>query len=173
MSELIELVGEHVRLRSTVADDWPALIAIRRTDEVQSRWRGDDLEQEFADDLEDDEVFQLTIEVEGRIVGLIQFAEVEDTDYRHATIDIYIDPAVHRRGHAADSIRTLIDFLFDHRGHHRLTIDPAADNHPAISCYSSVGFEPIGVLRAYERQADGTWGDGLLMDMLAADRPRR
>jgi aminoglycoside 6'-N-acetyltransferase len=49
-------------------------------------------------------------------------------------------------------------------------IDPAADNEAAISCYTKVGFEPVGVMRAYERQADGRWADGLLMDMLRTDR---
>ncbi|HEX8759326.1 MAG TPA: hypothetical protein VF734_04960 [Pseudonocardiaceae bacterium] len=33
------------------------------------------------------------------------------------------------------------------RSHHRLVIDPAADNEPAIRCYSAVGFRSVGVLR--------------------------
>lgn len=140
------------------------------TEEVRRRWRGDDIESEIAEDLEDDTVVRLTIEADDRIVGLIQFSEELDPDYRHASLDIYIDPAVHRRGHATDAIRTLADHLFDERGHHRLTIDPAVDNHPAIRCYAAVGFRPVGVMRAYERRADGVWSDGLLMDMLADDR---
>lgn len=168
--ESIDLAGERVRLRTTVPADGPALVAIRRTEEVRRRWGGDDLEAEFAEGLADDGVVQLTIEVDGTVVGLIQFSEEEDPQYRHASLDIYLDPAVHRRGHATDAIRTLTDFLFDERGHHRLTIDPAVDNEPAIACYAKVGFRPIGVMRAYERQLDGSWSDGLLMDMLADDR---
>jgi len=56
-------------------------------------------------------------------------------------------------------------------GHHRLTIDPAADNEAAIACYSRIGFKPVGVMRSYELRDDGDWADGLLMDMLASDRP--
>ena len=53
------------------------------------------------------------------------------------------------------------------RGHHRLVIDPAADNEPAIRCYTAVGFRPVGVLRRY---VDGAgWHDGLLMDLLAEE----
>jgi aminoglycoside 6'-N-acetyltransferase len=52
-------------------------------------------------------------------------------------------------------------------GHHRITIDPAADNEAAIRCYAKVGFRPVGVMRRYERGPDGTWHDGLLMDLLA------
>jgi aminoglycoside 6'-N-acetyltransferase len=47
-------------------------------------------------------------------------------------------------------------------------IDPAADNHAAIRCYAAVGFRPVGIMRCYERNADGAgWHDGLLMDLLA------
>ncbi|MEZ5377283.1 MAG: GNAT family protein [Acidimicrobiales bacterium] len=168
----IDLAGAVVRLRTTAPSDIPALIAIRQTDEVRSRWGGGDLEAEFADDLADDALFQLTIEVDGRIVGLIQFAEEEDPQYRHASIDIYIDPAVHRQGYASDAIATLTDHLFAERGHHRLTIDPAADNLAAIACYSAVGFRPVGVMRSYERRSDGSWSDGLLIELLATDDPR-
>ena len=55
------------------------------------------------------------------------------------------------------------------RGHHRLTIDPAAHNARAIKAYSRVGFKPVGVMRQYERGLDGAWHDGLLMDLLAED----
>jgi aminoglycoside 6'-N-acetyltransferase len=57
-------------------------------------------------------------------------------------------------------------FLFDERGHHRITIDPAAANSRAIATYEKVGFRPVGVMRGYERGEDGTYHDGLLMDLL-------
>ena len=101
----------------------------------------------------------------------IQFAEETDPEYRSASIDVYVDPAHHRRGYASDAIRTLVDHLFHQLGHHRLTIDPAADNAAAIACYTKVGFRPVGIMRQHERQADGTWADALLMDMLPSDRP--
>jgi len=55
------------------------------------------------------------------------------------------------------------------RGHHRLTIDPAADNLAAIRAYEKVGFRTVGVMREYWRAPDGTWHDGLLMDLPAAE----
>ncbi len=63
--------------------------------------------------------------------------------------------------------------LFGQRGHHRLTIDPAAHNQRAIRSYQRVGFRPVGVMRRYERGADGSWHDGLLMDLLPEDLIRR
>jgi aminoglycoside 6'-N-acetyltransferase len=55
------------------------------------------------------------------------------------------------------------------KGHHRFTIDPATDNERAIRSYAAVGFKPVGVLRAYGRNPDGGWHDGLLMDLIVLD----
>jgi aminoglycoside 6'-N-acetyltransferase len=63
----------------------------------------------------------------------------------------------------------LARYLFDERGHHRLTIDPAVSNEAAIRAYERVGCRPVGVMRQYERGPDGAWRDGLLMDMLRDD----
>jgi GNAT superfamily N-acetyltransferase len=40
-------------------------------------------------------------------------------DYRHASVDIFVDPASHRRGYGSDAIRTLVRHLFRDQGHHR------------------------------------------------------
>ena len=68
-----------------------------------------------------------------------------------------------------DAVRTVVRHLVEDRGHHRIVIDPAADNVVAIRCYEKAGFRPVGVLRRYERGPDGTFHDGLLMDLLAED----
>lgn len=164
-----ELVAGDVVLRRTVVADREALVAIRSTPEVRRRWHGDDLGAEFDADVLDHETVRYTIRSGGDIVGLIQFSETDDPQYRHASIDVYVDPARHRRGIARAAIVAVARHLFDDRGHHRLTIDPAADNVAAISCYVSVGFRRVGVMREYELQPDGTWADGLLMELLATD----
>ncbi|MBP8182393.1 MAG: GNAT family N-acetyltransferase, partial [Acidimicrobiia bacterium] len=73
--------------------------------------------------------------------------------------------AHHRQGYATDALRTVIEYLRT-QGHHRVTIDPSVDNSAAIACSRNVGFEPVGVMRAYERQSDRSWTDGLLMDLI-------
>jgi aminoglycoside 6'-N-acetyltransferase len=109
------------------------------------------------------------IEHDGRLVGSIQCWEEDDPDYRSAGIDIFLAEEAQDRGLGPDAIRTLARHLFDARGHHRLTIDPAAANERAIRAYRKVGFQPIGIARQYERGADGRWHDGLLMDLLRGD----
>ena len=167
---MTELRGRRVVLRPAGLDDLDAIVAIRSTPEVRSRWRGDDLRAEFLDDIAAPDLHLFTVvDADGTIVGAIQWAAEEDPDYRHANMDMYLHPAVHGRGYGPDAVRTLARQLFEAEGHHRLTIDPAADNAAAIRCYGKVGFRPVGVLRQYERGLDGSWHDGLLMELLAGE----
>lgn len=109
----------------------------------------------------------LVVEADGVIAGGIQYWEEDDPRYRHAGIDIYLSGRCQGRGVGVAAIRLLARYLFEQRQHHRLTIDPAAANTRAIRCYAKAGFRPVGVLRQYEAGADGTFHDGLLMDLLA------
>lgn len=165
---LSRLPGAQVVLRPATVEDVSALARIRATPEVYHRFGGgEDLAAEVAGELADEDVRHYVIERDGRVVGGIQCSEETDPDYRHAQIDIYVDPAVHGRGVGTDAVRTLARHLITERGHHRITIDPAADNAAAIACYRKVGFRPVGVMRRYERGPAGEWHDGLLMDLLA------
>lgn len=134
------------------------------------RWRGEDLAVEVEADLSDEDRHVFVIEIaDGTLVGLIQFAEEQDPNYRHASVDIFVDPAMHGRGLTTDAIRTLVHDLLEDCGHHRVTIDPAADNTAAIACYRKAGFRPVDVMRQYERTRTGSWADALLMELLASD----
>lgn len=162
------LTGRSVVLRPATAADVPRLAAIRATPEVRRWWRGgDDLAPAVRADLADETTTVYAIEHDGRVAGAIQWYAEEDPDYRHASLDVFLDPETHGRGLGPDAIRTVIRHLIDAHGHHRFTIDPAAGNSQAIRSYAKVGFRPVGVLRRYERGEDGRWHDGLLMDLLA------
>jgi aminoglycoside 6'-N-acetyltransferase len=159
--------GERVRLRPIGPADRARVHEILATPEV-ARWWGDP-EQETEGRYEDEPGRSVyVIELAGTVVGIVQSAEEADPQYRHAGIDIAVHPGFHGRGVGPDAIRALARHLFA-RGHHRLTIDPAAANEAAIRAYTKVGFRPVGVLRDYERGPDGTWHDGLLMDLLAGE----
>jgi len=164
------LQGDLVSLRAPTKEDVSPLAVIRATPEVHRWWRGEgDMAAEVAADLADADAHTLVVEVGGRVAGAIQWSAETEPDYRHASIDIYLDPALHGRGLGADAVRTLARHLTTEVGFHRLVIDPAADNAAAIACYSKVGFRPVGIMRRYERGSDGTWHDGLLMDLLAEE----
>ena len=120
-------------LRPLQAADVPELTRIIETPAV-ARWWDDGAPWEESD------ATMLTIVAEDRIAGLIQYGEELDRKYRHASIDIFVDPVLHGRGIGTEAIRQLARHLVEDRGHHRITIDPAAHNHQAIRAYEKAGF---------------------------------
>jgi aminoglycoside 6'-N-acetyltransferase len=162
-----ELRGERVVLRPLAEADLPRMAAIQAEPAVAARW-GEPSEADLRAKQDGTEgVVAYAIELDGEVVGLIEYHEEDDPMYRHAGIDIFLSEEVRGRGLGTDAVRTLARYLIHERGHHRLTIDPAADNAPAIRAYEKVGFRPVGVMRQYERLPGGDWHDGLLMDLLA------
>jgi aminoglycoside 6'-N-acetyltransferase len=158
-----ELRGRHVVLRPLQPADAPELLAIHRSPEVAAWWGAP--EAGFPMD-DDPDSTRMTILHEGRIAGLIQFSEELEPDYRHASIDLFLDPALHNRGLGTDALTTLAEHLLTARGHHRITIDPASENVAAIRCYEKAGFRRVGVMRAAWRDPAGAWRDGLLMELV-------
>ena len=139
-------------------------------DPTVERWWGKyDQGKVVAEMIEDDEAFYFAVEWSGSLAGVIAYSEEDDPMYRHAAIDIALAERFQGRGIGPDAIRTLASHLFDGRGHHRLTIDPAEANVNAIKAYERVGFQRVGVMRQYERGLDGTFHNGMLMDMLAGE----
>ncbi|MGH2831942.1 MAG: GNAT family N-acetyltransferase [Solirubrobacteraceae bacterium] len=78
--------------------------------------------------------------------------------------DIALTSALHGKGYGRRVLRAFVA-----KGHHRFTIDPNPENERAVRCYEAVGFKPVGVMRAYERNPYSSWNDGLLMDLVVLD----
>jgi aminoglycoside 6'-N-acetyltransferase len=159
----------NLELRPLAAGDEDELLRIHRTPEVASRW------DEPADGFpwDEPESTRFTIIVDGKIAGLIQYWEEAEPKYRHAGIDLFVDPELHGGGIGSEAVWRVLRTLIDERGHHRITIDPAADNVAAIRCYEKVGFRPVGVMRQAERDADATgWHDAVVMELLAGEARR-
>ena len=109
------------------------------------------------------------IETNDEAIGLIQYYEENDPNFRHAGIDLAVATAWQNQGYGTEALRLVARYLIDERGHHRLTIDPAVANERAVRAYERVGFRPVGVMRQYALNLDGVWEDGLLMDLLASE----
>jgi aminoglycoside 6'-N-acetyltransferase len=166
------LRGSRVAIRPGERDDAQALHAVLSEESV-TRWWGEpesaeSLADQFRGDGDADGVL-LVVEFDGRLAGGIQYSEEPDPMYRHAGVDIFLGHKYQGRGVGPEAIGLLARFLFERRGHHRITIDPAAANQRAIRCYRKVGFHPVGIMRQYERGNDGRFHDGLLMDLLRDD----
>jgi aminoglycoside 6'-N-acetyltransferase len=155
-------------LRPLIEGDRAELRRIHRTPEV-ARWWGQP-EQGFPWS-DDPECTRLAIVLDAGVAGLIEFWEQTTPRYRHATIDVFLDPQLHGRGLGTEAVRRVVRHLIDERGHHRITIDPATANAVAIRAYEKVGFKRVGVMRGYERDSAGEgWHDCLLMELLAGEQ---
>jgi RimJ/RimL family protein N-acetyltransferase len=154
-------------LRPLAEGDEPELLRIHSTPEVLRWW---DAPSDGFPWTDEPEAMRFVIEADGTVAGLIQFCEELEPKYRHASIDLFLDPALHGRGLGTEALKRVVRHLIEERGHHRITIDPAAANAAAIRAYEKAGFTPVGVMRRYERDTGGDgWHDGLLMELLAGD----
>jgi aminoglycoside 6'-N-acetyltransferase len=164
------LPGERVVLRPLSLDDAPRLSEIGAEPEVARWWPGLGPEQLTAKaEGRDVGVVAFAVELDGEVIGLAEYWEESDPEYRHAGIDLCLTTARHGQDLGSDAVRTLVRHLVRDLGHHRIVIDPALDNERAIRCYERVGFSRVGIMRRYERAPDGSWRDGLLLDLLAEE----
>jgi aminoglycoside 6'-N-acetyltransferase len=162
------LVGKLATVRPGRAEDVPALREILAEPSVM-RWWGEPEPADYtAAKLSGAGAgtVLLVIEVDGAVAGGIEYHEENEPMYRHAGIDLCLGERYQGRGVGTEAVGMVARFLIEGRGHRRLTIDPAAANTGAIRCYEKVGFRPVGIMRRYERGQDGTFHDGLLMDLL-------
>ncbi|HEX4035140.1 MAG TPA: GNAT family protein [Solirubrobacteraceae bacterium] len=163
---LDEVGAPALRLRALGAGDGAELRRILREAEV-ARWWGPPAD---GFPFDEPEATRLVIEVAGRVAGMIEYHEELEPRYRHASIDVFLDPPLHGRGLGTEAVRRVVALLIEERGHHRITIDPAAANAAAIRSYEKAGFRPVGVMHRYEQDADRPdWHDGLLMELLAGE----
>ena len=155
-----------VALRPLAEDDLDTLLVMLREPSV-ARWWGPPRDDAAlrADLLGDDEDEAFAIVVAGEVAGWLDSWEENEPHFRHGGLDISLREAFQGRGIGRAALRLGAERLFA-RGHHRITIDPAAANDRAIRCYEAVGFRRVGVMRAYTLAPDGTWEDGVLLDLL-------
>lgn len=157
------LAAGDVRLVPLAPEHAEELRRIRRLPEVERWW--DPVEPDFP--LHDEpDVTRFAVLLADRVVGMVQYGEELEPKYRSASIDIFLDPAVHSRGVGSTAVRLIGDHLLAERGHHRLEIDPAAGNTAAVRAYAKAGFTAVGTLRLAERDAydHDRWHDALLME---------
>ena len=154
-------------LRPIDPDDVATLRRIHEHPKVVRWWDRPDEGFPFDDEPEST---RFAIEVDGALAGMVQYGEENEPKYRHAWIDLFLDPELHGRGVGTEAVKRIARLLIEERGHHRITIDPATENIAAVRAYEKAGFRPVGVMRRSERDADGEgWHDSLLMELLAED----
>lgn len=156
------LADGEIGLRAFGADDAAAIERILAEPEVMRWWPAPDYVAERG----------WVIEVGGEPAGWLEYHEEDYRWYPSVSFDIFTAERLHGRGVGRRALRLAIDH-FVARGHHRFTVDPNAANERAIRCYSSLGFETVGTMRAYERNPEGGFSDALLMELIVPEAIER
>jgi aminoglycoside 6'-N-acetyltransferase len=147
-----------MELRPFREDDAEAIVALLTEEQVKRWWPDVDYDRDNG----------WVVTVDETLAGWVQYDEEPYEWYPSVAFDIALTSALHGQGYG----RRVLGLAIEHflaKGHHRFTIDPNPDNARAIRCYEAVGFKPVGIMRAYERNPDGGWNDGLLMDLVVRD----
>jgi hypothetical protein len=87
---MTDVPAPELRLRPIRFGDERELLRIHRTPAVR-RWWGDPAPGfPWADE---PEAIRVVIEADGAVVGMVQFTEQLEPRYRHASIDLFLDPS--------------------------------------------------------------------------------
>jgi aminoglycoside 6'-N-acetyltransferase len=165
----MELHGDHIVLRPLTELDCDRIVELGAHPDVARWWPDITPKNVLTKARGAGGVTAFAIVVDGEVAGLIQYDEELDPEYRRAGIDIFLGAPYHGRGLGTDAVRTMVAHLVQDLGHHRVIIDPAADNPAAIRCYEKVGFRRVGVMREYWCDGEGVWRNSVLLDLLASD----
>ena len=165
-------------LRPIRASDIPTLFRWRHDPEVIQWWDEPPAsEAELAEEELEPDVnpcWRFIIAVDGRDIGYIQYWHpYADTEYDwSAGVDIHIGaPEDRDRGLGTTAVRTMLDYLFEVKRVHRVTIDPDVRNARAIRAYQKAGFRLEGTMRHNDRRADGTYVDTQYLSIVADEWP--
>lgn len=162
------LDGDRLRLRPPSATDSDPLLAILLEPEVSKWWTEYTSELVLTEMVQSDK--HLVIEIGGRVAGAVAVYENNEPEYRATALHIFLGERWYGKRYGAEALATVINFLVA-QGHYRFTLDPNANNAPAIRSYERLGFARVGVARDYQRMPDGELNDALLMDLVMRDFP--
>lgn len=175
--------GRLVRLAATTPDDL-AIVAqwstdadfLRRQEFLPARPLN---EQEVAEShfggghSHDSTHFRLRTLSDDRLVGYVVLYDIY-WNLQTALVGIAIGNRVDRgKGYGRDGMELILRYAFDELNLYRVGLTVLERNHQARQLYTSVGFQPEGILRASDYR-DGVRGNDIVMSILAPEwRQRR
>jgi RimJ/RimL family protein N-acetyltransferase len=109
--------------------------------------------------------FAITLRSTGELIGDCG-AKPSAYDPAHTQIGYTIGRAHWRRGYGTEAVRTLLGYLFDARGMHRVTASCDGRNTASMGLLERIGMRKEGVM-LQSVWAKGEWTDDVLFAMLA------
>ncbi|MNS06527.1 putative ribosomal N-acetyltransferase YdaF [compost metagenome] len=172
------LQGKRTRIRALAEDD---LDDLHRWWNMPELWLHIGSRQKLSSRLEleawfDAEGEKLTqegrtfaiLDEDERLIGTTWYGAFDPTD-RQTTVGLYLGDAETRgKGYGQDALETLLSYLFDDLGLHKVRLYVLSTNQRAIACYDRIGFQTEGTLRDHRFFA-GSFHDFLAMGILAPE----
>jgi RimJ/RimL family protein N-acetyltransferase len=170
------LAGKIVRLRAIEPADYPLLRDWLNDSDVMLYWGrpgntvslADVAQREGQEAARGNSKKFIVETLEGKAIGQIDYYDL-DWQARSAWVSILIaDPQFWGGGFGTDAMRTLLHYLFEQMGLHRVALTAHESNERAIRSYEKNGFLKEGTLRDWAFY-DGRWVNGIIMSVLATD----
>lgn len=175
-SSLPTLIGQRVRLRAPVAQDWAGRFALGNTPEIHRAFGGapgqfralsEDAARSWVES-QMNERYGWIIEHQDRLIGSVRLHSLNTLDRRAMLAIGILDPDSLGKGYGVDAMRLVAGHAFGPLGLHRLSLRVLDFNTRAIAAYKKVGFVEEG----RERQTafiDDVWYDDLIMGLLSTE----
>jgi diamine N-acetyltransferase len=167
------LVGKNVVLRAWREDDIAMLMRLRNDVALQtqlmtqprpnSRERVSQWLKDWSERI-DGVFFVVAAADDDHVLGYVQLANM-DVMHGRADLGICLDPAVHGRGVADQTMELLQSYGIQVFGLRKILLQVLSRNLRAIAFYEKQGFERVGVLREHAF-LQGSHTDVLLMEKL-------
>lgn len=117
----------------------------------------------------DDQVgMPFVIEVDGRVVGQLNVANILYGSVSSAVIGYWVSPEVAGRGVTPTAVALATDYLFNVVGLHRVEIAIRPENAASLRVVEKLGFRYEGLKRGYIH-INGAWRDHFIFALLAEE----
>lgn len=111
------------------------------------------------------------IEVDGEVIGQADLHRIGHFN-RRCELSIEIGREYWGKGFGQDTVRTLVDYAFEHLNMHRVGLQVLAEDPRAVGAYRKAGFVEEGRVRRHA-WVRGTFEDELVMSVLREEwKPR-
>ena len=154
LNDVEDMVRWALDVELNILGGWPDLSSIAK--------RRDRFEKRIKDPPED--LVQMAIEVDGKLIGEIAFHHVE-WEQQRGEIGISIEKPYWGKGYGKDAAVTFLQYLFLVKNVRKATAQSYDFNQASISLFKSVGFTQEGLLRSHEFTT-GAWRDMYVFGML-------
>ncbi len=181
------LTGQRVTLRPPMLEDYEEWAALRETSRDfltpwEPTWASDELTKnafkrrlrQYQQDARDGVGYAFFIlrSNDSALVGSLTLFAIARGVSQSCSVGYWLGKAYAQRGYMSDSLKTVMPFVFDTLGLHRLEAACIPDNEPSRLLLLHNGFRQEGYARQYLK-IDGRWRDHLLFARLESDPPLR